>query len=135
MKLLRAAFIVVVASCGGKKAVEPPVEPAGAAAPSSDVDRCARLLVITSKCGVVDDYEFGWIKSDVKPRTAAEATTECTVASPVDEDGMSAYPVAVLAPEALAKVEAASQVDCPAVFAALDEVDERIGPAGHDPSE
>ncbi len=162
--MIKRAIVVVLVlvGCGDKKAATPsatPVEvaaalavdaaaaavvvdaaPAEPAAPDArkptddEIDRCARLLIIATRCGISDDFEFGWIKGEAPRKMSPhEARTACAVDRIEDEDGMSAFPATVFEPAVLAKVEAAMKGGCKRVFKVLDEVDERLTPAGMSP--
>jgi len=76
---------------------------------ANEIERCVRLLVVTSACGVADDYEFGWVKNGTRRYSTAEARAACSVETTVDDDLMSAFPVPILESDALAKVEIAAR--------------------------
>lgn len=111
-----------------------PIEPAS---PDTDdrpptpdeIERCARLLVITAACGLYDDAELGWQKSDVKTTTLAQARTACTVPALYTEGGR-ALPVKLLPDAKLGALEAAATRGCRALRHTLDRVDPRMGAAG-----
>ncbi|HUQ06131.1 MAG TPA: hypothetical protein VM261_26690 [Kofleriaceae bacterium] len=113
---------------------EPPPEDQPRPPGPDEIDRCARILTLTKACGVGHDYEFGWVKSDKKKLAAADAKKQCSPATHIDEDGMSAFPVPVLDLASVEKLEAAARKGCKAVTDTLDEVSPGVGPAGYDPS-
>jgi hypothetical protein len=98
-----------------------------------EIDRCARVLTLTTACGVGFDYEFGWVKSDKKKLAAADATKRCSPATHIDEDGMNAFPVPILDLASVEKLEASAKKSCKAVTDTLDEVSPGPGPAGYEP--
>lgn len=134
------------AAAPGPDAAPPPTPAIDAAAPpetadeaprkptDDEIDLCGRLYASTLACGIRHDYEFGWVKADVKKLTRDESRKACSPPATTDEDGMSQFPVPILDKDKVMKVTVAALDGCEQVKKALDEVAPGPGPAGYDPS-
>ena len=117
-----------------------PAKPAPLAEDSTDrpptpaeIDRCARLLVLTSACGLVDDPEFGWVRGETATPSRSDAQKQCTVSTIGMGEGGRELPVKLLDAAVLGKLETAARAGCGALRTELDRVDPRLNEAGSEP--
>ncbi|MFN0250691.1 MAG: hypothetical protein ACKV2T_27675 [Kofleriaceae bacterium] len=95
-----------------------------------EIERCARLLVITAACGLDDDLEFGWMQGKKQRKSMVTARSECSVSTIGFTEGGRELPVKLLDASHLATLETAAKRGCSDLMRTLDQVDPRIGEAG-----